>query len=415
MLSTFKATVASLVRNPAIMVWVLAFPVILSTVFMVMFAELRTDGSVDAVPVAVVADDAWEASTFSQVVDVLSEGEDGSAEPADAQNGAAADTTNLLAVTEVRDETSAQDLLAAGQVDGIFRIDAENQLRLTVAPESSLAHQGARSSDYSVNRSILETVASSYTQADALLESIATENPAVLSNSAQLIRALSLDAPAERVSLTRSQPDETVRYYYALLGMSVVFSAQMGLFAVAGIRPTVSPVAARRSVAGVSRVRQLAGSALAAWVLAFAFLTAAFLYIRFVVGIDFAGREALCLVGIAAGAWLATGLGALVGMLPLRGTVNAGSGLLTALACALSLFAGLYGEPAMQFADAVARAVPISAWINPVKLACDLFYSLYFYESLVPFTARLAACVAMGAVFFAIAIPLFRRQRYAHL
>ena len=69
----------------------------------------------------------------------------------------------------------------------------------------------------------------------------------------------------------------------------------------------------------------------------------------------------------------------------------------------------------MKLADAIARAVPVSAWVNPAKLVCDLFHSLYFYESLAPFAARLAACIAWGVVFFAFAAPLFRRQRYAHL
>lgn len=112
---------------------------------------------------------------------------------------------------------------------------------------------------------------------------------------------------------------------------------------------------------------------------------------------------------------MATGLGALVGSLPLKGSATSGSGILTGLTCVLSIFAGLYGEPTMKLADSIARAVPISAWINPTKLVCDLFYSLYFYESLVPFAARLLACVAWGVALFACAAPLFRRHRYAHL
>ena len=133
------------------------------------------------------------------------------------------------------------------------------------------------------------------------------------------------------------------------------------------------------------------------------------------VNIDFAGREVLCLVGIAGSAFMAAGLGSLVGSLPLHGGASAGSGILTGLTCVLSIFAGLYGEPTMKLADAIARAVPVSAWVNPAKLVCDLFHSLYFYESLAPFAARLAACIAWGVVFFAFAAALFRRQRYAHL
>ena len=35
--------------------------------FMFMFANLSSDGTVDPVPVAIVADEAWDASTFKNV------------------------------------------------------------------------------------------------------------------------------------------------------------------------------------------------------------------------------------------------------------------------------------------------------------------------------------------------------------
>lgn len=407
MRSTFKATVIMLLRTPSALVWALAFPVLMATLFMFMFSSMRNDGSVDAVPVAVVADAAWDDSMFAEAVGALAdEGGDASGDDSDAA---------LLAVTEVETLAEARDLLDAGEVDGVFRIDGAGEVQLTVAPEYSSAHQGDRGRSYGINRSILETVASSYTQSEALLEDLVARDPAALSDSQAVERALSLAADTEHISLTRGTPDETVRYYYALMGMATMFVAQLSMIAVSNIRPTASAVAARRCIAGTSRIRQLAGALLGSWVLSAIFLSVAFAFIRFVVGIDFEGREGLCLLALAAGACMATGLGALVGSLPLKGSATSGSGILTGLTCVLSIFAGLYGEPTMRLADSIARAVPVSAWINPTKLVCDLFYSLYFYESLVPFAARLLACVAWGAVLFACAAPLFRRHRYAHL
>ena len=427
MRATFVATLKMLARTPSMVIWGLAFPIIMATIFLFMFSGFANDGVIDRVPVALVADDAWSASPFAQVVDTLAEGD----EP-------------LLDLHETATTAEAEALLAAGDVDGIFTVipadgrdaaaadlaaaladlpadgraaaaGALGTVELTVAPESSAAHGGGRDAAYSINRSILEAIASSYTQTRALLFEVARENPAALADPATLIAVLGAAAPVERVSLTRSEPDETVRYYYALLGMATLFAAQLAMYAVAVVRPTAAAVAARRSVAGVSRLRQLVGAVAASWVLAFAFLTAAFVYLVVVVGIDFAGREPLCLAGLAAGAALATGIGALVGALPLKGGPGAGSGLLTALTCLLSIFAGLYGSPAMALADEVARVFPVSTWINPCKLVCDTFYSLYYYESLAPFAARLAACLVWGLVFLAVAAPLFRRQRYAHL
>ena len=395
MMSTIRATALSLIRNPIAMVWTLLFPILLSTIFLFMFSSFENDGTIDPVPVAAVADEAWEESPFSLVAESLGEGED-----------------RMIDVVEAAREDEALALLASGSVDGIFRIDGTGELRLTVAPEFSAAHQGERTRSYGVNRSILEVIASSYTQSEALIAEIAAEDPALLANADEVEHALSLDASGTRVSLTRSAPDESVRYYYALLGMAVLFASQLGMFAVSGIRPSASAVAARRSVAGTSRLRQLTGAAVASWALSFAFLSVAFLFIRFVVGVDFGGREALCFVAIAVGSLLATGMGAFVGSLPLRGAA-AGAGLLTGITCVLSLFAGLFGEPAMQLADEVARAVPLSAWLNPAKLVCDTFHCLYFYESLAPFALRLAACAAWGLALLGIAIVVFRRQNHA--
>ena len=64
MINTIIITVKTLLRRPSTWVWGALFPIALSTMFMFMFANLSSDGKVDPVPVAVVADEAWDASTF---------------------------------------------------------------------------------------------------------------------------------------------------------------------------------------------------------------------------------------------------------------------------------------------------------------------------------------------------------------
>ena len=144
-------------------------------------------------------------------------------------------------------------------------------------------------------------------------------------------------------------------------------------------------------------------------------MTIAIGYVRLVVGVDFGGREGLCLVGGAASALAATGLGLFVGTLPVKGGKASKSGILTGFATTCALFAGLYGEPAMALADDVARACPVECWLNPVKLICDMFNCLYFFEDLGPFAVRAGALVLMALVFVAAATLIFGRSRYEHL
>ena len=334
MFNTIIITVKTLLRRPSTWVWGALFPIALSTMFMFMFANLSSDGTVDPVPVAVVADKESDASTFKDVATSLAkEGDD-----------------QLLEIHELDDAADANRALKAGEVAGIYTVDAAGTPKLTLLS----SYDSSRASSVLTDRSILETVASSYTQNAELMSQIAQDNPAALADPEAVARALSLEGGTRRVSLTRTTPDGTVIYYYALFGLVAMMSAEFAALSVIDLQPNLSG-----------------------------------------------------LVGGAASARAATGLGLFVGTLPVKGGKASKSGILTGFATTCALFAGLYGEPAMALADDVARACPAECWLNPVKLICDMFNRLYFFEDLGPFAVRAGALVLMTLV--------FGRSRYEHL
>lgn len=446
MWTTFKTTVRTLLLTPSAVVWTLIFPIVLATVFNFMFEPMRSTGSVEAVDVAVVADDAWEDSPFSQVVDTLSEAD----EP-------------LLAVHPVAGEKEARILLAEGSVAGAYVVDAAgnegnaeqsgsdeldavdaagpvdaagaasgsgtaagssdvststSSAGSTGAPRIILAPAGSGTgsdASYDVNRAILESVATSYLQSEALIEELATHDPVALSDPTTIENALGLSVSVRKVSLTHAQPDSMVRFYYALLGMASIFAAQLAGESVWHLQPTSSAAGARRTVSSTSRMRLLIPTIGACWAVSTTFLAIAFGYIYLTAHIDFSGREGLCLVGIAASSLLSCGIGTLVGALPGRMGSDSRRGILTALTCLLSLFAGLYGEPTMELADTVAHVFPAATWLNPVCLIRDLFYTVYYYDTLVPFSLRLAACAGIAAVLLAVSAACMRRSAHEHL
>ena len=458
MWTTFKATVRTLLLTPSAVVWTLIFPIVLATVFNFMFEPMRSTGSVEAVDVAVVADDAWEDSPFSQVVDTLSEAD----EP-------------LLAVHPVATEQEARELIAEGSVAGAYIVDAAgnegnaeqsgsdeldaidaagpadaagaasdpdnadaagaasgsgaaagssdvststSSAGSTGAPRIILAPAGSGTgsdASYDVNRAILESVATSYLQSEALIEELATHDPVALSDPTTIENALGLSVSVREVSLTHAQPDSMVRFYYALLGMASIFAAHLAGESVWRLQPTSSAAGARRTVSSTSRMRLLIPTIGACWAVSTTFLAIAFGYICLTAHIDFSGREGLCIVGIAASSLLSCGIGALVGALPRRMGSDSRRGILTALTCLLSLFAGLYGEPTMELADTVAHVFPAATWLNPVCLIRDLFYTVYYYDTLVPFSLRLAACAGIAAVLLAVSAAYMRRSAHEHL
>ncbi|WP_419030188.1 ABC transporter permease [Collinsella stercoris] len=446
MWTTFKATVRTLLLTPSAVVWTLIFPIVLATVFNFMFEPMRSTGSVEAVKVAVVADDAWEDSPFSQVVDTLSEAD----EP-------------LLAVHPVATEQEARELIAEGSVAGAYIVDAAgnegnaeqsgsdeldavdaagpadaagaasgsgtaagssdvstvtSSAGSTGAPRIILAPAGSGTgsdASYDVNRAILESVVTSYLQSEALIEELATHDPVALSDPTTIENALGLSVSVREVSLTHAQPDSMVRFYYALLGMASIFAAQLAGEGVWHLQPTSSAAGARRAVSGTSRMRLLIPTIGACWAVSTTFLVIAFGYICLTAHIDFSGREGLCLVGIAASSLLSCGIGALVGALPGRMGSDSRRGILTALTCLLSLFAGLYGEPTMELADTVAHVFPAATWLNPVCLIRDLFYTVYYYDTLIPFALRLATCMGIAAALLTVSAACMRRSAHEHL
>lgn len=460
MWTTFKTTVRTLLLTPSAVVWTLIFPIVLATVFNFMFEPMRSTGSVEAVDVAVVADDAWEDSPFSQVVDALSEAD----EP-------------LLAVHPVATEQEVRELIAEGSVAGAYVVDAASNegnaeqsgsdeldavdaagtagdpatadatgaasgsgtaagssdvstitscttsegtpsAGSTGTPRIILAPAGSGTgsdASYDVNRAILESVATSYLQRVALIEDLAAHDPVALSDPTTVQNALGLNVSVREVSLTLAQPDSMVRFYYALLGMASIFAAQLAEESVWHLQPTSSAAGARRAVSGTSRMRLLIPTIGACWAVSTTFLAIAFGYICLTAHIDFSGREGLCLVGITASSLLSCGIGTLVGALPGRMGSDSRRGILTALTCLLSLFAGLYGEPTMELADTVAHVFPAATWLNPVCLIRDLFYTVYYYDTLVPFSLRLAACAGIAAVLLAVSAACMRRSAHEHL
>ena len=55
------------------------------------------------------------------------------------------------------------------------------------------------------------------------------------------------------------------------------------------------------------------------------------------------------------------------------------------------------------------------AAVNPAKVVTDAFYSLYYYDSLVPFAEKAGILLIMTVVLFAVSALFVRRQRYASL
>ena len=395
MWNTFKYTMLSILRERSVIVWVILFPLILATLFNAMFSGVEeTAYDLGEIPVAIVDNSEGDAgSAFDQTVEALSDGDDA-----------------LLAPTRVDTHDEAFALLKSGDAIGLVTLDADGWPSLETSPGNG----DVGLSMEQIKRTVLADLVDDFCRSREAAEDIIANNPMALANP-DVIESFSARTDyTTSLAITHSKTQESVRYFYALLGFAAFMAAMVGLNAVGNIQPNISPLGARRALSGTSRVRMLTGAIAASWVVSFAALLLAFAYIRFVLGVEFGGREPLCVLALGVAAFMATAFGALIGALPSI-PFPAKGGILTGITCLLSLFAGLYGTPAMNLADQVAREAPWAATINPVKQVTDLFYSLYVYTDLGPFFQTLGVLAIITALFALVAALLMRRQRYASL
>ena len=406
MFNVFKGALLALVREKSVFIWSLAFPLILSTMFVFMFANLDEAGQFEPIPTVVVADENYDAAPgFSEMIDTL-------AEPGADQM---LDVARVATEQEARDLMSGNDAAGAGYFNisgdgaaGYFTVDADGMptvhVKAGVTPDSL----------DSAYQSILKTIGDGYVRNAALIEDVAAENPAALADAAAVEKLLDAGDLTEKIDVTQNPPKESVRYFFALLGMAALFGGQIGMIAICRTQPNLSALGARRAVGALSRAKTLTATLAASWVLTFACIAIAYLYIRFVAGVDFGGRDAICIAVIAAAALTATAFGTLLGSLP-KIDESVKGGMLSGIVCFASLFAGLYGSPTMKLADTVNAAVPAAQLVNPAVQISQAFYSIMYYDTYQRTIEHILILLAMAAVLFAASALFIRRQRYASL
>ena len=396
MLMTFITTLKVLVRDRSVLMWAVAFPLVLSTLFVAMFSNLDEMYQLDPIAVVVVQDETYDATeAFSETIEAL------------AQEGTEGEAP-LFAPVFVKSEADAQATLEEGDYKGYIKVDSEGNPIYTMDTRRI-------DSVGNPSQTILKSVLDRYVQDIDLITTIIEEKPSLLKDP-DFIKELIEGSDAsltEHISITANEPSDSLRYYYAVLAFSTIMMATFALTAIDMVLANTSPLGARRSLGGQSKVRTLVPTLGAAWLLSFACVLLGFLYLRFVFDVGFGGKEPAVILTLALSTLAATFLGALLGSLPIP--TGAKSGYVAVISCVLSLFAGLFGPFSQTFGDMVARELPWLSACNPVRQAADAFFSLYYYDGYAQLAQCLLSLLIFSFVFFIISTLIIRRQRYASL
>ena len=412
MLTTFKYQVIGMLRDKVLMVWSLGFIIVLSLIFMAMFSNLQDSYEPSAQPFGIVQDDAYDAAPgFDACIRGISDedAETRLVEPTFFANAddarAAAKNGDVVGYIDVEDDTPTLHVTAEGN-DSVTIMVLRAVLDAYV--ETQAQYRAILSGDmtWAIEQGVIDpTALASFTQTGSDVDADAFMSSVIDGLASRQDRIA-----IEKTQVTHQEVDASVRYYFSLLAFACGMGMTFSLIAIRNLCANTSALGARRTMAGMPRWKMLVSCLAASWTCIMGCLLAAFLFLKFFVGVDFGSRQVLCIVVLGVSSLMSCAAGAVFGTMRTMTT-----GMISGITCLLSLFTGLYGTAAQKLADFVEATVPVLSWANPLWESTHGFFSLLYYGTLGPFAQNCAAMLGMAAIFMIIALARMRRMSYEHL
>ncbi|MCI1858448.1 MAG: ABC transporter permease [Sporolactobacillus sp.] len=365
-----------LIRDRELVFWTLLFPILMATFFYLAFMNLTSEEAFKPPAVAVVAggQPAYDMP-FAESLKQVSSGKD-----------------RLFRLQPVSGRQEADRLLKQGKIAGYFT--SGKKISLTVKEEG-------------FKQSIMKSFADEYRAYLSAAGRIAASQP----------QALSRDDFGRRASFVRetaggsAKPDTVLNYFYALIAMACLYGSFWGMKEIDDIQPNITARAARVNMGPVHKLAALMAGGAAALIILFTEMLLLLAFMRFALHIDFGPRGGYVLLTALLGSVLGLTFGMFTSAL-----IKKHTGLKTAALIVGTMFGSFMAG--MMYIDMkywVAEYTPLLAWLNPVNLLTDAFYSLYYYDSLNRYALNMGMIGVFIIAFTAATYLIVRRRSYANL
>ena len=327
MWASFKYSLLQLVRVPGVLIWTLVFPIVLGSLFVMMFGALDERAEAVSANVVVVDEEqakgeersalsfeniARAAQAGAQVGSVFDEETFGGQAFASFMEALGEGDDALFNITYVSEEAAAlvRDSLGTDDEYAGYVQYVDGEVRTVLAKATSAAET------YEVEPSILMMIMDRYVAEEALIKETLQKNPAALADPGFIETLMAPVEATVRASVTDNAPRESLRYYFALFGMAAFFGASIGLIGFQQIRANASALAARRSLGALSHGKTAFVTLLASWLLSFASLLVLFAFLVVIGGVDFGDRVGICILICLVASLCATALGCALAAIP---------------------------------------------------------------------------------------------------
>ena len=375
-----KYELRSAIRAKTMIIWLLLFPICLSTFFKLAFDSVYEKTTAFETTNAAVVEVKEDEILKNVLLDM------------DKQD-------KPLIHPIFTDEDQAMELLDKGEVSGVIFVDDTPEIRSSV-----------RSDD--INVTILKSFMDIYSVRKQTIMDTAKNDPAkVMEVSAAMSSEISTH---NDICLTKGETDNTTQYFYNAIAMVALFGILAGLHVSIFNQADLSYLGARNNCAPVSKTLSMLASFTGSALIMALDMVICVSYIRFVLGISFGDRLPLVYLCAILGGVMSVSIGFFIGVLG-KMKIDDKTGICVGIIMALCFLSGLM---VANVKNLIAVKIPALAWINdvnPAAVISDSLYCLNIYEDYHRLTTKIITMLVTTVLFFMLGIIFTRRKRYASL
>lgn len=375
MLSLFRNSIRTAVRERTVLFWSLLFPIIMGFFFYIGFSGGKDTEILKDIPTGVVTiDGSGQAGTFETFLHEL----DG----------------NPLKLVFYDSEKEARDALGEKKISGFYRIDAR----------PSLVINGSQ-----LNESILSQLLQSYLQNEATMKDIAAKRPGHMADAVTALEDYS--SYTRETSLGGRTMDVYVLFFFALIGMACMYGSFLGMQKAMELQAYNSALGARRCVTPTHKLKLIVVDMSTTVLLHFINLVILLLVMRYVYGVDFGVNYGLILLITFMGAVIGVSMGFTIASIG-KAKEGAKIGIMIGISMVCAFAAGLMFS---DIRNVLEKNAPIVNRLNPAALIVDSFYCVSVYDDPVRLSGNLALLGVMSGVLVLLSFLVTRRERYDNI
>lgn len=376
MWNLYRYRLKRLVINKSLIFWAGIFPIILGTFFGLCFSSIseKTE-NMDAMKIAILDDGKnQDSQSVMQFFDSMEK------------------EGYVKIVT--KDKKEADKALKKNKIIGIVNISDEINIEI--------AENG-------MYQTILKSVIDSYIQGAEVINDTIKNNPSKVND---VIKQLYDDtAYNSEKSIADGNMDPFVQYYFALFAMTCMFGATFGMTNTKEIQANQAVVAVRRNISPTKKMQAVLTDFLASLTIQTTIFIVVFLYIKFVMGIDFGDKYLLILIAGFVASMFGISYGYFIGVI-VKANENTKNGIISGTVLFMCFLSGLMvGDMKSVIED----ACPIVNRINPAALISDSFYSVCVTGGMEMYIRALVTLLIYIVVFSIVSVVVLRREKYADI